>query len=272
MNAIQAQGIIKFFGSQRVLNQVDLVVPVGKFVAIIGPGGCGKSTLLKIITRLLLPDQGRILVFEQDIGRLHHARLSQCRRRMGIVFQQSPLLDQRDIAGNLRLNFEYASVTASAINQRIAEALAMVNLIGYEHKMPGQLSGGERKRAAIACAIVRRPDLMLYDEPTLSLDPHNKNLVVRLMNDLHHSAPHAYSAEGFGKARVATNTGQITSLVVSHDLDILSLADSVLFLQDGRLHHLGKGQDLAPKYLRRLFAESTLPAGKNGPETRKEAT
>ena len=107
---------------------------------------------------------------------------------------------------------------------------------------------------------------MLYDEPTLSLDPHNKALVIQLMTNLHRSSTHTYSAEGFGKARVATRAEQITSLVVSHDLDILPLADSVLFMQDGQLHHLGPGQNLTSEYLKRLFADQIKP------ETRKEAT
>jgi ABC-type transporter Mla maintaining outer membrane lipid asymmetry ATPase subunit MlaF len=249
MSAVQAQGIVKSFGRQRVLNQIDLIVPAGQFVAIIGPSGCGKSTLLKIITCLLAPDQGQILVFDKDINRLGRSQLNQLRKRLGMVFQQSPLLDQRDIAGNLRLLFEYTNIDSRTIEARIAEVLAQVNLSGYEHKMPGQLSGGERKRTAIACAIVGQPELMLYDEPTLSLDPDNKNLVIQLMTGLHHSSPH-----------------QITSLVVSHDLDILPLADSVLFMQGGRLHHLGPGRNLTLEYLKRLFANQVKL------ETRKEAT
>lgn len=249
MNAIQAQGIVRSFGPQRVLNQVDLAVPLGQFVAIIGPSGCGKSTLLKIITRLLLPDQGHVLVFNQDIGRLGQNQLNQLRRRLGMVFQQSPLLDQLDIAGNLKLVFEYSNIDPRTIEARIAEILARVNLPGHEHKMPGQLSGGERKRTAIAYAIIRQPDLMLYDEPTLSLDPNNKATVIQLMIDLHRSSTHP-----------------ITSLVVSHDLDILPLADSVLFMQGGQLHHLGPGQNLTSEYLKRLFA------GQIKLETRKEAT
>jgi len=218
MKAIQAQGITKSFGSQRVLNQVSLVVPVGQFVAIIGPNGCGKSTLLKIITGLLSPDQGSVLIFDQNIDQLSNGQLAQCRKNIGLVFQQSPLLSQRDVADNLTLSFECTNIATAEINQRIKETLAMVNLEGYEHKMPWQLSGGERKRVAIACAIIRQPALLLYDEPTSNLDPRNKVLVIELMAKLHHSLSH-----------------QTTSVVVSHDPDVLPLVDRILHLQNGQL-------------------------------------
>ncbi len=240
MSIIEGRGITKSFGSQTVLSGLNLNVATGSFVAIIGGSGCGKSTLLKIITGLLGPDAGQMLVWGQNIAQITSGQLAQIRRRIGMVFQQSSLWDAKNVHDNLALIFEYDNQSAIAqIEQQIAQALSTVNMTKDCDKLPSQLSGGERKRIAIARAIVHRPELILYDEPTVNLDPANKDIVVELMRAIHQQK--------------SPNTTNTTSVIVSHDLDVLHLADSILLLEDGHLYDLGRPQDLSKDSLLKIF-------------------
>lgn len=215
---IEIQGLRKRFGDLVVLDGVDFEVREGETIALLGPSGTGKSVLLKHIIGLLHPDEGRVLVDDQDVARLPRAELATLRRTIGYVFQNGALFDSMNVFENIRLGLtdpkQYNDKEYCV--ERVAQCLALVNLAPEtEKKLPAELSGGMRKRVGIARAIAGAPKYLLYDEPTSGLDPVNADIIDGLVK------------------RLSDELG-VTSVMVTHDVrGAFRVADRIALLMKG---------------------------------------
>jgi phospholipid/cholesterol/gamma-HCH transport system ATP-binding protein len=217
VNVLTIENLRKQFGMKVVYDDFDLQVQRGEVLALLGRSGVGKSVLLKLILGLLRPDRGRITFDGIVLTDLDEDRYVEVRRRVGMVFQASALFDSMTVAENvgygLRENLRWPE---DKIRARVRECLDLVDLPGVEELLPGALSGGMRKRVAIARAIAPAPQLLLYDEPTTGLDPSTARRVDALIVSL--------------KERLG-----VTSLVVTHDMDSVDrVADRVTLVAAGR--------------------------------------
>ena len=215
---IRACGLHKSFGGQVVLRGVNLDVLPGEILAIVGRSGAGKSVLLKTLIGLLQPDSGTVVVAGEDLHRAQGRRLSRIRERFGMLFQGGALFDSLSVADNVA--FPLREKTRQAPGQiagAVSEMLSSVGLQGMDDKFPAELSGGMRKRAALARALAHRPEIMLFDEPTTGLDPIMVRAIHRLIAD---------TQQRF----------QYTAVVVSHEVPgIFEIASRVAMLHEGVL-------------------------------------
>jgi phospholipid/cholesterol/gamma-HCH transport system ATP-binding protein len=220
--AIRCRGLEKGFPHTPVLRGVALDVRRGETLVLLGGSGSGKSVLLKHLNGLLRPDAGTVEVDGVEVSALAEDALVAVRRRMGMLFQQGALFDSLTVGDNVAFPLrEHRVAPERELPARIAEALAMVGLEGTERLMPAELSGGMRKRAALARALVLRPTVLLYDEPTTGLDPVVAAKINHLIRDL--------------QRRLG-----VTSVVVTHDLGSAFLvADRIAFLYEGRIRFAG---------------------------------
>jgi phospholipid/cholesterol/gamma-HCH transport system ATP-binding protein len=225
--AIRLEGLHKSFGSQHVLQGLDLDVMMGKVNVVIGLSGAGKSVLLKLIMGLIPLDAGRVLVHGEDIAALNARAARRMRSRFGLVFQNGALFDSMTVFENVAFPLrEHTKMGEAEIRSRVMECLAPVGLETYTDKMPGDLSGGMRKRASLARALVRTPEFILYDEPTTGLDPIRCAAIDQLIIDTNNSR------EG------------LTSLVISHDMSgVFKIADHVSMLHHGKIIAAGAPDD-----------------------------
>jgi len=216
--SVQVRGIRKSFGSQEVLKGVDLEVRPGEIFVIMGPSGSGKSVLLKHIIGLETPDAGEILINGESVETEGIA----AKYRMALVFQSGALLNSLTVGENVGLYLtEHRLKSPKEIAEIVAEKLDTVGLKEAVNKMPGELSGGMKKRAAIARALVSDPQLILYDEPTSELDPLSSVIIGEEILSLKHRI-------------------HVTSLVVSHDRDLaFGVADRIAFINEGRIVVVG---------------------------------
>lgn len=224
---IRIENIYKTFNSKRVLEGVNLTINKGENFLIIGRSGAGKTVLLKNIIGLLQPDSGHIFVDDTDITQLDKKDLEETRLQFGLVFQGSALFDFLTIEENVGFFLhQHTNLKKKEIRDRVSETLHLVGLEGIEDDYPYQLSGGMKKRVAIARAIVYHPKIVIYDEPTTGIDPIAVDKIVSLIEDLH-------------------NRLSVTSLVVTHDLEVgLRLADRLAFLLGGKIIFEGNKGDL----------------------------
>lgn len=215
---VRLVGINKSFGSQHVLHDISASFPRHLTTVVMGPSGCGKSVMLKHIVGLLRPESGEVWFEETRVDRLPEREMGDIRRKVGYLFQQSALFDSMTVHDNIAFPLvELTSMSAEEREDRIDAVLATVGLTDSARKMPGDLSGGQRKRAALARAIVLEPQLVLYDEPTTGLDPIRSDLIGELI------------------LRLKTRLG-ITGIVVTHDLALaFKVADRMIMLYDGRV-------------------------------------
>ena len=213
---IRVEGLRKAFGAQRVLRGVDLEVPAGEIMVVIGRSGGGKSVLLKHLIGLLRPDAGRVIVNGTDIVRLSGAALDAIRARYGVVFQGGALFDSMSVFDNVAFPLrEKTRLPRDEIRARVEERLAQVGLSGVGGKNPAEISGGMRKRVAIARALVTEPGVVFLDEPTTGLDPILVNTIHHLIRDLHRKS-------------------RFTAVMVSHEIpEIFAIADRVAMLHEG---------------------------------------
>ena len=217
---IHLEGVRKAFGSQVVLDGVDFDVKEGETVALLGPSGTGKSVTLKTMIGLVRPDDGVILVDDKDVWNLDRRGLKEMREGIGYVFQYGALFDSIDVFENVHLGItneeQYGDLVHS--RERVAECLKLVNLDPEViDKMPGELSGGMKKRVGIARAIAGRPKYLLWDEPTSGLDPMNADIIDALI------------------LRMEEELG-VTSVVVTHDVrGAFRVADRLALLMDGKI-------------------------------------
>lgn len=224
---IKIRNIYRTFGQKQVLKGVTLTVNKGENYLLIGRSGAGKTVLLKNILGLLRPDSGTIAIDGVDITQLTKKKLEKVRLQFGLVFQGSALFDFLTVDGNVGFFlYQHTKLKKSEIRKKVSETLALVGLEGIEDMYPYELSGGMRKRVAIARAIIYNPKIIIYDEPTAGIDPIAVDKIVSLIEDLH---------QRLG----------ITSIVVTHDLEVgLRLADRLAFLLGGRIIFEGNKNDL----------------------------
>ena len=179
--AIEFDNVSIAFDENVVLNGVSFQLPHGETKALFGVAGSGKSTLLKLAMGLLRPDSGRIFVLGEEVTRMSEQELFQLRRRVGIVFQESALFDSLKVYENVAFRLMEEKISPAEIERRVREVLRFVELERTYDMFPSELSGGMRRRVAIARAIVTEPEVLLYDSPTGGLDPVTSNTIVELI-------------------------------------------------------------------------------------------
>jgi phospholipid/cholesterol/gamma-HCH transport system ATP-binding protein len=218
---IEFQDLHKAFGEKQVLQGFSLKIRDAETVVIIGYSGTGKSVALKHIVGLLQPDAGDVNVDGQAVSTLDRDGLTRLRQGIGYVFQFAALFDSLTVADNLALGLRRRRLGEEEIEERVREALALVDLSGTGERMPAELSGGMRKRVGIARAIALRPRYILYDEPTTGLDPVTSAVIDRLM------------------VRTREHLG-VTGVVVTHDMrSAYTVGDRIAMLYEGRVRQVG---------------------------------
>jgi phospholipid/cholesterol/gamma-HCH transport system ATP-binding protein len=224
---IEVRELHKRFGTQHVLRGINLQVEKGEAVVIIGRSGCGKSILLKHLIGLMPPEEGDVVVDGRSLKGLDERQLLHVRRKFGMLFQSSALFDSMTVAENVGFALRRARrFSEQEIARQVSEALEMVELPGTESKKPSQLSGGMRKRVGLARAIVYRPQIILYDEPTTGLDPIMADsidgLIVRICDRL-----------------------KVTSIAVTHDMRSAGrIGRRILMLEEGRIYVSARPDEL----------------------------
>lgn len=176
--------VTKKFGASVALDDVSLEIKQGDFVFIVGPSGAGKSTLLRILTRELIPSAGKVTIGNQEITKLKAKDIPILRRKIGFVFQDFKLLDDRTVFENVSITLEVLGKKDSEIEKQVEHTLKLVEIWDKRDLFPRQLSGGEAQRTVIARAIVGKPDILLADEPTGDLDPKTAWGVIQLLNEI----------------------------------------------------------------------------------------
>lgn len=224
---VRLENVHKAFGTQQVLGGVSIDLPTAKTTVVLGPSGTGKSVMLKLIVGLLKPDSGAIYFDGVRTDTLSERELARVRLQIGLLFQMGALFDSMTVAENIAFPLvEHTVGDTETVREKVARALEMVDLAGAEKKLPSQLSGGQRKRIALARAIVLQPRVVLYDEPTTGLDPVRSDGINELVIKL-------------------KNTLGVTSLVVTHDLtSARKVADRVVMLYGGRVIATGTFDEL----------------------------
>jgi len=219
---IEFRDLHKSFGPQPVLAGLSLKIADAETLVIVGYSGTGKSVALKHIVGLLQPDAGDVIVDGQAVSTLDRDDLTTLRHGIGYVFQFAALFDSMNVADNLALGLRRRrGLSDEEIDDRVREALALVDLSGTEERLPAELSGGMRKRVGIARAIALRPRYILYDEPTTGLDPVTSAVIDRLM------------------VRTREHLG-VTGVVVTHDMrSAYTVGDRIAMLYEGRIRQVG---------------------------------
>lgn len=227
--AVLVAGVWKGFGGTPVLRGIDLTVPRGSTVTVMGGSGSGKTVLLRLVAGLVKPDRGRIRVLDVDTVPLREEALLVLRRRMGFVFQGAALFDSLTVRENVAYPLrEHARLSEAAIVRRVRRLLERVGLgPEVEDRLPAELSGGMKKRVGIARALALDPELVLYDEPTAGLDPTNARLITELVSGLR------------------TEGASETAMIVTHDFDFARVvSDLVAVLVDGCIAQLGTPDEI----------------------------
>ncbi len=214
---IRLEKVYKSFETQQVLDGVDLEIAPGQTTVVIGPSGCGKSVLLKHIVGLLKPDKGKVFFKDSEVSALSERKLVDVRRQMGFLFQGGALFDSMTVAENICFPLqEYSVGDEHEQLERCRYVLSLVAMEEYENRFPEELSGGQKKRVALARAIVLDPAVILYDEPTTGLDPIRADLINELILKL--------------QSVLGT-----TAVVVTHDMaSARKVGDRIVMLHEGK--------------------------------------
>lgn len=226
-NLVEVRDLVYARGSKIIFEGIDITIRKGKITGIMGPSGTGKTTLLKLISGLLVPDEGTIHVWGEDIHHMSHRRLYAVRRKMGMLFQSGALLTDMTVFENIALPLqEHTRLPASMIRDIVLLKLEAVGLRGARDMMPAQLSGGMARRVALARAIVLDPQLISYDEPFTGQDPISKGVLVQLI-------------------RLLNDALGMTSILVSHDIkETLSISDYIYIISNGRIISQGTPEQI----------------------------
>ena len=224
---IAIRNLTKSFGLNQVLDKLDLAVPEGQTTVVIGRSGCGKSVLLKHIIGILKPDSGEILIDGRDITGLKASELNEERKRFGMVFQGAALFDSLTVGENVGFSLrEHTDLSEGEIKEIVRKKLELVGIGKVEDLRPDELSGGMKKRVALARAMVMDPEIVLYDEPTTGVDP----IMADIINDLILSLQERL---------------KVTSLVVTHDMQsAYKIADRIAMLYKGRIVETGSREEI----------------------------
>jgi phospholipid/cholesterol/gamma-HCH transport system ATP-binding protein len=235
----ELRGLSKWFGSVEVLRDLDLNIEKGRTTVIIGPSGCGKTVLLKHLIMLMRPDHGTIHFDGRRIDNLSEKKLSLVRRRFGFLFQAGALFDSQTVAENVAFAVsQHTRLSERKIKRVVREKLKMVGLEHLEDRYPSELSGGQRKRIALARAIALGPEVILYDEPTTGLDPIRADaineLIIKLQREL---TPDLGQTDQSAEA--------VTSIVVTHDMNsAYKIADRIVMLSHGHIIADGNAEQI----------------------------
>lgn len=225
---IDISGLYKSFGENRVLNGIDLKVRKGENVVVLGRSGTGKSVLIKIISGLLKPDEGKVIVLGQEVAKLDDKELQELRLKIGFSFQNSALYDSMTVKENLEFPLvrHKRNLSRKEIDESVKTVLEAVGLLQTLNQMPSELSGGQRKRIGIARTLILRPEIMLYDEPTAGLDPITSIEINELIN----------------KVQKRFNT---SSIIITHDLTCAkTTGDRIVMMMDGKFIREGSFEEV----------------------------
>lgn len=225
---IKIVNLTKSFGGHKVLDGINLTMPTGQITVVIGKSGVGKSVLLKHIIGLLKPDSGQIIIDGQDMSLLAGRQLRQFKRRFGVLFQGGALFDSLNVFENIAFPLrEKTRLTEAEIAKRVRERLVQMSLTSeVETKFPDELSGGMKKRVALARAMIQEPEIMFYDEPVTGLDPPMTNTVFHLITKTHQESGY-------------------TAFMVSHDIpEVFRVAHQVAMLHQGRIIAAGTPEEI----------------------------
>jgi phospholipid/cholesterol/gamma-HCH transport system ATP-binding protein len=244
---VEFENVSKAYGTRQVLAGTSLKIRKGEVLCVLGPSGTGKSVTLRHINGLEHPDKGDVKVFGQSVVGLSEEALSPVRRRVAMLFQGGALFDSMDVEENVAFPVrEHTKKSDTEVADLVAEKLLMVGLPGTQKKMPSELSGGMRKRVALARSIALEPEIIMYDEPTTGLDPLTSEKIAQLIADLN--------------ARL-----QITSIAVTHDVVAArTIADRIAFLHQGRFQFVGTFDEAARgghPVLQEYFRSMGFPCG-----------
>lgn len=224
---IVVSDLVQTIGAQQILRGFSLAINRGETLVLLGKSGGGKSVFLRHLIGLMRPLSGSIVFESVEITDLSESQLAPVRKKIGMVFQDGALFDSMTVYDNVSFPLrERGERDEKMIEKKVAEALELVNMTGHDHKMPVNLSGGMRKRVALARAIISPPDVILYDEPTAGLDPVVSDSINRLIRSL--------------QKRLG-----VTSIVVTHDLTSTRfIADKVAMLHEGKNYFHGSLEEL----------------------------
>ena len=235
--AIKIENIFKDIGSQKILRGINLEIMSGETMVLTGSSGGGKSVILKHITGLMKPDKGKVIINGTNICNLNERSLADIRRTVGVLFQSGALFDSMTVGQNVAFPLrERGEKNYDILVQKVTESLSLVGLEDHIGKMPSALSGGMRKRVALARAMIARPKMILYDEPTAGLDPVSTVSIDSLIMEMQ---------KNYG----------ITSVVITHDMkSAKTIADRIAFLRKGSVYFCGTPEE---------FEKSTDPVIRN---------
>lgn len=250
-----AVNLNKKFGGRMVLDRISLAVEEGKTTVIIGPSGCGKTVFMKHLIVLERPDEGEMYYRGQRIDHLGERKLVPVRRKFGFCFQMGALFDSITVYENIifPLRQHYTITDWKAVDEMVKQKLAMVGMDGYQNHYPANLSGGQRKRVALARAIALNPEIILYDEPTTGLDPITSDIINELILKLNREL-------------------KVTSIVVTHDMrSAYKIGDRIVMLHHGRIIADGDAEyirthpnDIVQQFIQGKVSEAELAALKLG--------
>ena len=243
---IECDDVYKAFEGNQVLAGVNCEIPAGKITAIMGPSGTGKSVLLRHFVGLLYPDRGDVRVAGKSVPRLNEEELLELRRNVGMLFQDGALFSSMNLYDNVAFPLrQHTDFSESKIREIVEARLKEVGLTGSERKMPNELSGGMRKRAGFARALVLEPEILLFDEPDSGLDPVRTALLCDLIKEIQRK---------YGS----------TGIVISHDIkSVFNIGDHIILLHDGKAVDQGTKEEL--QHSDNAFTQQFIKGAVEGP-------
>lgn len=223
---IELRNVTKYYGRELVLDNVSLKVRAGSQLGLIGPGGCGKSLILKVLCGLVQPDEGDVFVDGIHVNKLGSVEIVDYRRRIGMLFQNYALFDFMTVEENIAFPMRNAGVPEDEVKQRVDAILARVDLPTIHQNYPNQLSGGMKKRVTFARAVVNRPPIIFYDDPTMGLDPVTSSKIFIMLDEF-------------------KRTQNTTSICITHDLlGARDIIDEWALMDKGRIVFTGTTEDI----------------------------